>query len=169
RARLPHRDDAPAEPGLPARLPVSAGRAAASDDGGAARRRAERGAPGRGPARRARVRGLLHLQRSVQAIHGLADGPRRGIPRSPEAHAGQETVLRRQEAPGVVRGRRLSFDQAYFCTMAPRFGRAASMCLAAPLRTALYALMTAGRRERFRMSSVTESKASDTSSDRLAR
>lgn len=57
----------------------------------------------------------------------------------------------------------------YFWTRAPRFGNAASMFLAAPPRTALYALTTAARSESRLIRSVTDSRASATSSPRLAR
>jgi hypothetical protein len=57
----------------------------------------------------------------------------------------------------------------YFCTRAPTCGSAAAMCLAAPPRTARYALRMVGRSEDYACLSVTESSASDTSSLRLTR
>lgn len=57
----------------------------------------------------------------------------------------------------------------YFWTRVPRLGSAASMFLAAPPRTALYALTTVARWESRAIRSVTDSSASATSFPRLAR
>ena len=62
-----------------------------------------------------------------------------------------------------------SGQTAYFCTREPRFGSAATTCLAAPPRTARYAFKIVGRSETSARASVTESRASDTSSLRLTR
>jgi hypothetical protein len=81
-------------------------------------------------------------------------------------------TAQRPGQPSVDRGRRgrwLSSGQAYFCTIAPRFGSAASMCLPAPLRTAPYAFTTVARPDSRAISSVTASSAVDTSSPRLTR
>ena len=58
---------------------------------------------------------------------------------------------------------------AYFCTRAPTCGSAAVTCLPALPRTLPYALTIVGRSEAAARASVTESRASDTSSPRLAR
>jgi glyoxylase-like metal-dependent hydrolase (beta-lactamase superfamily II) len=118
-----------------------------------------------GPARRARVRGLLHLQRSVQAGHGLANGPRRGIARSKEAHAEQEAERETVRLPraalvvpsGVLLHHGTEVRQGGLDVLSRTFAHRAVR------------LDDRGPPGASRMSSVTESKASDTSSDRLAR
>lgn len=80
----------------------------------------------------------------------------------------------RQDCPGAAGwnrpgGGRHQGQAAYFSTSAPTAGSAASMCLPAPPRTALYALTIASRWDRCAISSVPCSRASDTSSPRLAR
>ena len=66
-------------------------------------------------------------------------------------------------------GSRTDGQAAYFCTREPTLGSAAMTCLAAPPRTARYAFKIVGRSECSACASVTESRASDTSSPRLAR
>ena len=76
---------------------------------------------------------------------------------------------RRDGRPAGRRAGQVSGQAAYFCTMEPRFGSAAATCLAAPPRTARYAFRIVGRSENSARASVTESRASDTSSLRLTR
>ena len=67
------------------------------------------------------------------------------------------------------RGSRTDGQAAYFCTRKPTLGSAATTCLAALPRTARYAFKIVGRSEVSARASVTESRASDTSSPRLTR
>jgi hypothetical protein len=67
------------------------------------------------------------------------------------------------------RSARVDGQGAYFSTISPTRGSAASTCLAALPRTALYALRITGRSESAARASVTESRACETSSPRLAR
>jgi ABC-2 type transport system permease protein len=82
-------------------------------------------------------------------------------PPAPDGHA---------EYPERGRGDTEPHRQAaYLCTRAPTSGSAAVTCLAALPRTAPYAFVIVGRLEAAPRSSVTESRASETSSPCLAR
>jgi hypothetical protein len=106
---------------------------------------------------------LLHAVRALfQITASAASGG--GLPSAVASPAGQ-----RRGTQSGPRARVTGGQGAYFSTRAPTFGSADSTCLAAPPRTAPYALMTVGRPEAAARASVTDSRACDTSPPRLAR
>lgn len=88
---------------------------------------------------------------------------------APKVTLGENAALVEALAGGAARSRAGGGQATYFCTIAPTCGSAATTCLAAWPRTVRYALMMVGRSEAAARASVTESRASDTSSPRLAR
>ena len=105
------------------------------------------------------------------AVPGVEDGVSGSVVAEPfEAGQPRPVVVIGQVGVQVRTERRATGGQGvYFSTMSPTRGSAASMCLMALPRTLPYALMTVGRPEAAARASVTDSRASDTSSPRLAR
>ncbi len=109
------------------------------------------------------VQPVTVIQYQARSRHNAARLPWR-IMRNPGT---RETYANLGKRPGMPRGPRCHL--MYFCTSAPRAGRAAFTCLTALPRTVLYAFTIVARLDaRWRLS-VIASRASATSSSRLAR
>jgi len=119
------------------------------------------------PMRAVKMRLQSAVAADAQWLRAVLDRISRGFGSRVDLHNDGMLTLRRRD-PGP-RGRATDGQAAYFSTRSPTRGSAASTCLTALPRTAPYALITVGRPEAAARASVTESRACDTSSPRLAR